>query len=71
MKGTARLLPILPCSRFKLLNGRRPRKSTPAHSRERRRFLTGCGVDRSMLRTQGYCKQGNDNHPDYDMGDDV
>lgn len=36
----------------------------------RRHFLEERGVDRSMLRTQGYWKQGNANHPDHDMGDD-
>ncbi len=37
----------------------------------RRHFLEERGVDRSMLRTQGYWKQGDANHPDHDMGDDV
>ena len=34
-------------------------------------FLHDCGLDRSMLRTQGYWKAGAPNHPDHDMGDDV
>ena len=36
----------------------------------RRHFIEERGLDRSMLRTQGYWKQGNANHPDHDMGDD-
>lgn len=37
----------------------------------RRHFVEERGVDRAMLRTQGYWKQGDANHPDHDMGDDV
>ena len=37
----------------------------------RRYYLEERGVDRSMLRTQGYWKMGDINHPDHDMGDDV
>ncbi|MEX2598867.1 MAG: siderophore-interacting protein [Dehalococcoidia bacterium] len=37
----------------------------------RRHFLEERGVDRAMLRTQGYWKAGETNHTDHDMGDDV
>ncbi len=37
----------------------------------RRSFIEERGIDRSMLRTQGYWKAGATNHPDHDMGDDV
>lgn len=37
----------------------------------RRHFLEERGVDRSVLRTQGYWKAGAVNHTDHDMGDDV
>ena len=34
-------------------------------------FLYDRGLDRAMLRTQGYWKAGAVNHPDHDLGDDV
>ena len=37
----------------------------------RRHYIEDRGLDRSILRTQGYWKMGNTNHPDHDMGDDV
>ena len=37
----------------------------------RRHFVEERGLDRAMLRTQGYWKAGSVNHPDHDMGDDV
>lgn len=37
----------------------------------RRHFIEERGLDRSMLRTQGYWKAGEINHPDHDMGEDV
>ncbi len=37
----------------------------------RAHFLHNRGLDRSMLRTQGYWKAGAANHPDHDLGDDV
>ena len=37
----------------------------------RRHCIEERGLDRSMLRTQGYWKAGASNHPDHDMGDDV
>ena len=37
----------------------------------RRHFIEERGFDRSMLRTQGYWKAGEINHPDHDMGEDV
>ena len=37
----------------------------------RRHFIEERGLDRSMLRTQGYWKAGAVNHPDHDMGEDV
>lgn len=37
----------------------------------RRHFIEQRGLDRSMLRTQGYWKAGDVNHPDHDMGEDV
>ncbi|MCY4623629.1 MAG: siderophore-interacting protein [Chloroflexi bacterium] len=37
----------------------------------RKHFIEDRGLDRSVLRTQGYWKQGEVNHPDHDMGDDV
>lgn len=37
----------------------------------RRHYIEDRGLDRSMLRTQGYWKMGDVNHPDHDMGDDV
>lgn len=37
----------------------------------RRHFIEERGVDRSMLRTQGYWLNGEVNHSDHDMGDDV
>ena len=37
----------------------------------RRHFIEERGLDRSMLRTQGYWKAGEPNHPDHDMGEDV
>ena len=37
----------------------------------RRHFVEERGLDRSMLRTQGYWKAGESNHPDHDMGEDV
>lgn len=37
----------------------------------RRFFIEERGVARSMLRTQGYWKAGEANHPDHDMGEDV
>ena len=37
----------------------------------RRHFIEERGLDRSMLRTQGYWKAGESNHPDHDMGEDV
>jgi NADPH-dependent ferric siderophore reductase len=36
----------------------------------RRHLLEDRGLDRAMLRTQGYWKQGTLNHTDHDMGDD-
>ena len=37
----------------------------------RRHFLEERGVDRKALRTQGYWKAGESNHPDHDMGEDA
>ena len=37
----------------------------------RRHFLEERGIDRPVLRTQGYWKAGDVNHTDHDMGDDV
>ena len=37
----------------------------------RRHYIEERGLDRAMLRTQGYWKQGDANHPDHDMGEDV
>jgi NADPH-dependent ferric siderophore reductase len=37
----------------------------------RRNLLEDRGLDRSMIRTQGYWKDGSLNHTDHDMGDDV
>ena len=37
----------------------------------RRHFIEQRGLDRSMLRTQGYWKAGDVNHSDHDMGEDV
>lgn len=37
----------------------------------RKHFLDSLGIDRSMLRTQGYWKAGETNHTDHDMGEDV
>ena len=37
----------------------------------RRHFIEERGVERSLLRTQGYWKAGEINHPDHDMGEDV
>lgn len=37
----------------------------------RRYFIDERRMDRSMLRTQGYWKAGESNHPDHDMGEDV
>ncbi len=37
----------------------------------RRHSIEERGLDRSMLRTQGYWKAGESNHPDHDMGEDV
>ena len=37
----------------------------------RRHFVEERGLDRKMLRTQGYWKAGATNHPDHDMGEDV
>ncbi len=37
----------------------------------RRHFIEERGIDRSMLRTQGYWKAGESNHPDHDMGEKV
>ena len=37
----------------------------------RRHFIEERGLDRSMLRTQGYWKAGESNHPDHDMGEEV
>ena len=37
----------------------------------RRHFIEERGLDRSMLRTQGYWKAGDSDHPDHDMGEDV
>lgn len=37
----------------------------------RRHFIEERGLDRSMLRTQGYWKAGDVNHSDHDMGEDV
>ena len=37
----------------------------------RRHFVEERGLDRSMLRTQGYWKAGDVNHSDHDMGEDV
>ena len=37
----------------------------------RKHFLDIRGIDRSMLRTQGYWKAGATNHSDHDMGEDV
>ena len=37
----------------------------------RRHYIEDRRLDRSMLRTQGYWKMGDVNHPDHDMGDDV
>ena len=36
----------------------------------RKHFVEERGVDRANLRTQGYWKMGDANHPDHDMGDD-
>ena len=37
----------------------------------RSHFIEERGLDRSMLRTQGYWKAGESNHTDHDMGEDV
>lgn len=37
----------------------------------RRHFIEVRGLDRSVLRTQGYWKAGASNHPDHDLGEDV
>ena len=37
----------------------------------RRHCIEERGLDRSILRTQGYWKAGASNHSDHDMGDDV
>jgi NADPH-dependent ferric siderophore reductase len=37
----------------------------------RRNLLEDRGLERSMIRTQGYWKDGSLNHTDHDMGDDV
>ena len=37
----------------------------------RRQFIEERGLDRAMLRTQGYWKAGDVNHSDHDMGEDV
>ena len=37
----------------------------------RRHCIEVRGLDRSMVRTQGYWKAGASNHPDHDMGDDM
>ena len=37
----------------------------------RKHFILERGLERSMLRTQGYWKAGESNHPDHDMGEDV
>ena len=37
----------------------------------RKHYIEDRGLDRSVLRTQGYWKKGDINHPDHDMGDDV
>ena len=37
----------------------------------RKHFIEERGLDRSILRTQGYWKAGDVNHPDHDMGEDV
>ena len=37
----------------------------------RRHFIEERGLDRQMLRTQGYWKVGASNHPDRDLGEDV
>lgn len=37
----------------------------------RRHFLEERGIDRSVLRTQGYWKAGTTNHSDSDMGEDI
>ena len=34
-------------------------------------FIEERGLDRSILRTQGYWKAGDANHPDHDMGEDA
>ena len=37
----------------------------------RRHCIEARGLDRSMIRTQGYWKAGKSNHPDHDLGEDV
>ena len=37
----------------------------------RKHYIEDRGLDRSVLRTQGYWKMGDINHPDHDMGEDV